>query len=232
MTEHITELVNGELDSTNSSSESAELAGILESDASVKAFFEETEALFMALGNVPDVDPPADLKQRIMESIGREAGFAPASTPGIMTAIQTFFKPVLNRPAWAMSYAFAAGLLVGIAVLNFTGTGDIPESQAVQGTMGQANSRILDEASLHVGDITVDLEAVGLENGVVLDIIIIGSGDSTVRIQTTNDSSGGTSITASGAGHFTVSLDEMDDLLVTVTSSGQEASVRLLTSLV
>jgi len=230
MTEHITELVNGELDSTNSSSESAELAGILESDASVKAFFEETEALFMALGNVPDVDPPADLKQRIMESIGREAGFAPASTPGIMTAIQTFFKPVLNRPAWAMSYAFAAGLLVGIAALNLTGTGDIPGSQAVQGTMGQANSRILDEANLHVGDITVELEAVALENGIVLDVTITGAGDSIVRVQTMDDSLNETTITASGAGHFTVSLDATDDILVTVTASGHEASARLLTS--
>ncbi|MFV1981003.1 MAG: hypothetical protein ACC655_07615, partial [Rhodothermia bacterium] len=133
-------------------------------------------------------------------------------------------------PAWAMSYAFAAGLLVGIAVLNLAGTGDIPERQAVQGTMGQANSRILDEASLDVGDITVELAAVGLENGIVLDVTITGAGDSTVRIQTADDSSERTSIAASGAGHFTVSLDKTDDLIVTVTSSGQEASVHLLTS--
>ncbi len=230
MTEHMNELVNGELDGTNTSSESAVLAGILEEDASAKAFFAETKALFGALAQVPDADPPAELKQRIMESVGRRAVVVTAPTPGIMSAIQTFLQPVINRPAWAMSYAFAAGLLVGIAVLNLAGTGDIPERQAVQGTMGQANSRILDEASLDVGDITVELAAVGLENGIVLDVTITGEGDSTVRIQTTDDSSEGTSIAASGAGHFTVSLDKMHDLIVTVSSSGQEASVHLLTS--
>jgi len=176
------------------------------------------------------VDPPAELKQRIMESIVREAGAVPTATTGIMTAIQNFFQPILNRPAWAMSYAFAAGLLVGIAILNLPGTGDIPANQVVQGTMGRADSRILDEASLQVGEITVHLTAVGLEGEMVLDVTITGAGDSTVRIQTTNDSSQGTTIMASGAGHFTVSLDGMDDLDVTVTSSGQEASVRLLTS--
>ena len=229
MTERITELVNGELDGANSSSESAELAGILEQDASAKAFFEETKALFGALGSIPDAEPPAELRQRIMESIGRETAVVP-STPGVIAAIQNFFQPVLKRPAWAMSYAFAAGLIVGVVTLNVTGTGAIPENQAVQGTMGQANSRVLDEASLQVGDLTVDLAAVALEKEVLLDVTITGSGDSIVRIQTTNDSSAGTTITASGAGHFTVSLVEMDDLFVTVTSSKQEASVRLITS--
>ncbi len=242
MTEHINKLVNGELDGTNTSSESAELAGILELDASAKTLFEETEALFEALGNVPDVDPPAELKQRIMESIGREARAAPASTPGVLDAIRTFFQPVLSRPAWAMSYAFAAGLLVGVAALNVAGTGDIPETRAVQGTMGTTgtsdaagsvgptNARILDEAGLQVGDVTVDLATVRLKNGIVLDVTITGAGDSIVRVQTMDDSLNETTITASGAGHFTVSLDATDDILVTVTASGHEASARLLTS--
>ncbi|MFV1980776.1 MAG: hypothetical protein ACC655_06445, partial [Rhodothermia bacterium] len=68
MTEHTNELVNGELDGTNTSSESAVLAGILEEDASAKAFFVETKALFGALAKVPDKDPPAELTRRIMES--------------------------------------------------------------------------------------------------------------------------------------------------------------------
>lgn len=230
MTERITELVNGELDGTNSSSESTELAGVLDEDDTAKAFFEQTKALFGVLDTIPHVDPPAELKQRIMETIGREAGAASASTTGIMTLIQNFFQPILSRPAWAMSYAFVAGILVGVAVLNLPGSGDVPENQVVQGTMGQADSRILDEARLQVGGLSVHLAAVGLDNEVVLDVTITGAGDSTVHIQTTNDSLEGTTITASGAGHFTVSLDEMVDLLVTVTSSGQEASVRLLIS--
>ena len=230
MTERTTELVNGELDGINTSSESAELATILAEDVSAKAFFDETAALFGALGSVPDEDPPMELKQRIMESITSETAAVAAPSPGIMDAIQNVLQPIIRRPAWAMSYAFAAGILVGIAVLNITGTNQAPETQAVQGTMGQANSRILDEASLQVGDITVDLAAVGLENEIVLDVTITGAGDSVVHIQTKNESTEGTAITASGAGHFTISLDDMDDLVVTVTSSGQEASVRLQTS--
>ena len=230
MTERTTELVNGELDGINTSSQSAELAAILAEDVSAKAFFDETQALFGALGSVPDQDPPAELKQRIMESISSETAAATAPSAGILHTLQDLFQPIIRRPAWAMSYAFAAGILVGIAVLNISGTNQAPETQAVQGTMGQANSRILDEASLQVGDITVDLAAVGLENEIVLDVTITGAGDSVVHIQTKNESLDGTAITASGAGHFTVSLDQMDDLVVTVTSSGQEASVRLQTS--
>jgi hypothetical protein len=233
MTEHRIELVNGELDGTNTSTQSAELTAILGEDEATRTFYEETKALFGTLGGIPEAEPPAELQERIMDSISREAAAtaaSAASSPGIMASVQRFFQPVLSKPAWAVGYAFAAGLLVGVATLNIVEVGDLQENAAVQGTMGQSNSRLLDEASLQVGDIAVDLATVGLGKEVMLDVTISGEGDSTVQIQATNDSRARTSITASGAGHFTVSLDKLDDLVVTVTSAGQEASVRLLTS--
>jgi len=232
MNEHVIELVNGELDGTNSPSESAALVDILDKDPAARAFFEENKSLFAILGDVPEADPPVDLKDRIMESVEREARIGRVPSPGIAASIRSFFQPVLSRPAWAMSYAFVAGILIGVAALSLLNETNRGEGPVVQGTMGQATNRILDEASVMVGDIRVDLATVGLtkEQDVVLDVTISGSGDSTVSIAATNDSVAGTTITASGPGHFTVSLDQLDDLVVSVTSGGHETSVRLLTS--
>ena len=228
--ERVIELVNGELDGTNTAAESVELAGILQGDDVARAFFDETKVLFGALGQVPDVEPPADLKDRIMESVHRQAAAMPTAEHGFASSLKNIFKPIVARPTWAISYAFVAGLLVGVAGWMLVANPAGPENGVVQGTMVQPSLGVLDEATLQVGGITVDLATVGLDNEVVLDVTISGSGDSTVQIQTTDEANRGTSIIASGPGHFTVSLDRIDDLVVTVTSSGQQGSVRLLTS--
>lgn len=232
MKERVIELVNGELDGTNTSSEIAELAGIVQEDAAAKTFFDETKALFGILEDVPEVDPPPELKERIMEFVDRQSFTAGATDPetGFAVSLKRMFEPLIQRPAWVMSYAFVAGLLFGVAALSIVNGPADAETGVVQGTMGQQGLGVLDEAKLEVGGITVDLVTMGTEGEVVLDITIFGSGDATLNIQASDESGAGTSIIASGPGHFTVSLESIDGLVVTVTSAGQEGTVRLQTS--
>ena len=232
MKERVIELVNGELDGTNTSPESAELADIVREDAATRAFFDETKAFFGILEAVPEVDPPPELKERIMEFVDRQSSTARAANPetGFVVSLRRIFEPLIQRPAWVMSYAFVAGLLFGVAVLSIIDGPVDAETGVVQGTIGQPVVGVLDEATLEVGGITVDLVTMGTENEVVLDITISGSGDATLNIQASDQSDAGSSIIASGPGHFTVSLEGIDGLVVTVTSAGQERTVRLQTS--
>lgn len=226
MNERMIELVNGELDGTNTTDESAELARLLEADESAKTYFQETEAFFKALGSVADVETPAGLKNRIMDSIDITPATAASPSSGFVASLKSLFEPVMRRPAWAMSYAFAAGLIVGMAVLLLVFQPTAPPPEAVQGTIGRVPSTIVDEARLHVAGLTVELTTSRTQTESILDIRIMGSGEATIRV----DERAGrdvTVISAPGPGHFTIELDAPGDVEIGVSSSGEEASTRL-----
>ena len=230
MNEHVVELVNGELDGTNSPGESTELAQILERDDSAKAFFDETRALFGALGSVQDVEPPAELKGRIMESISRQSAAVPAQSQGFLGSLKDLFEPVLARPGWAVSYAFAAGLLIGVAALSVATDSTDPGTNVVQGTMGSV-SNVIDDATIEVGQVTVNLSTIDFGHEVVLDLTVVGSASATIQIEKTGGSAAPATITTSGSGHFVVSVGtEPSSLVVTVNSSGEKAQVSLVAS--
>lgn len=227
MNERLIELVNGELDGTNTPEESAELERTLDTDSSVRTYFEETKSLFGALRDVPDAEPPPGLKHRIMESISREAASAEPPAPRLLSTLKQLFEPVLGRPAWAMSYAFAAGLLVGIGALVLVVNPVSPSTDVVQGTIGQTPSRLIDEATLSAGTVTVELATIDNAGELVLHLRITGSGESTVRIKGTQ-SDAPTTINAPGPGRFTVHIDRSEQIEIHVWSGGQEASGQLI----
>lgn len=229
MKEHLIELVNGELDGTNTAEESAELGRTLEADSSVRAYFEETKALFGVLEEVPEAEPPADLKHRIMESIGREAASAEPAAPSssFLTTLKELFEPVLSRPAWAVSYAFAAGLVVGIAALVLILDPVAPSTDVVQGTMGQTPSSLIDETTIDVGTVTVELATIQEAGDIVLQVRILGSGESIVLIKG-SPGNAPTTISAPGPGRFTVRVHRSDRVEVQVSSAGKEASSQLI----
>ena len=232
MNEHINDLVFGELDGTNSPEQSAELARLVDGDESIKTHLAETKVLFGALDQVAEVEPPDGLYDRIMTSIEREAAAAAAPqapATGFAQSIKDLFSPILARPAWAMSYAFVAGLLVGFVALTVIPGNMSPDTGAVQGTIGTPYTRMLDSAQLEVAGITAEIATVGLNNEIVLDVSLAGSGEATVLLKTTSDPTPRAAMTVQSPAHFTIRLDQNQDPTVVLVASGQEQSVQLLT---
>ena len=190
------------------------------------------------LGNGAECEPLLRADQQIMDQ------FAPAVVRGIEIAMESTgakkadsgLKKKYKKAIISLNSALkSVSADIEVFPLNdFYPAGD--EFVLLHEILG----RNIPEAGLplHVGAVTNNVSTLrnisrAVDLGVPVSsayVTITGAGDSTVRIEATSDSRAGTSITASGAGHFTVSLDKLDDLVVTVLSAGQEASVRLLTS--
>lgn len=226
MNERIIELVHGELDGTNTAEERSELKKLLETDESAKAYFDETETFFGTLDSVSEVEPPPGLKERIMASIDVRPATAALPSKGLFESLKELFEPVLRRPAWAVSYAFAAGLIVGIAALLVINPVS-PPPEVVRGTIGQPPSTVIDQARLEVGELTVELKTSDIESESILDVRIAGSGEATIRIESGVDQQP-TTISAPGPGHFTIGLDMPGEINVRVASAGQEAETSLV----
>jgi hypothetical protein len=230
MNERVTELVYGELDGANSPEESAELSTLLDQDPGLKAFYEESSAFFGALDQVPDQEPPPELKGRIMAAVEREASMASAPRTGVAHRLSGWFQPLFARPALAMAYAFVAGLLVAVAAVSTLSVPDLTGSQTVQGTMGQAISKVLDQQTIQMEGVSVDLSTWGLGSEVVLEINITGEPANPLEVSVVDAASAETTIVARNEGRFTVQVGESESLLVVLKSNDQEESTRLIAS--
>lgn len=161
-----------------------------------------------------------------MDSIDVRPVTSAVPSKGLFASLKELFEPVMRRPAWAVSYAFAAGLIVGIAAILVVNPVSTPP-EVVRGTIGQPPSTIIDQARLEVGQLTVDLKTSDILSESILDVRVAGSGQALIQLE----SSAGqdpTTIHAPGPGHFTIRLDEPGEISVRVSSSGQEAATRLV----
>jgi anti-sigma factor RsiW len=177
--EHIINLVNGEIDGTISREERKELTALIEDDPSVKSLFDEMITLDELLAAVPQVDPPASLKAGVMAAIERRET---AATP---IASESWFErllgPFVRRPAWAVGYAFATGLIVGIGLLTLVdSTG--PDQRAVQGTIVNAVPSSLGEMQVIAGTATADVIVTRIDEELRVDVDLIATSAATLQL--------------------------------------------------
>lgn len=117
------ELMHAEIDGLNTERESAELREVVARDPEIRKSFTELQELADTLARVEPVDPPPDLKDRVL-------GALPAGSPGHTGS----FRPqrdVRLRASVALRYAypFAAGLILGIVgyyVVSGDTSGTVP----------------------------------------------------------------------------------------------------------
>jgi hypothetical protein len=139
MDERILELMNGEIDGTNSHDESRELRERLERDPEARQHFEELKSVGLALSEAGELSPPAWVKREVMREIeaGRSASHAPSTAAGVMERVRRALGP---SPRLRPAFAFAGGVAVGLvlfAVLSATLPGMLPgDAGRIYGTIG------------------------------------------------------------------------------------------------
>jgi len=135
------ELINKEIDHEISKKENMELQNFIsENEKSKREYLELTNNIKL-LNNVEQVPPPADLKQRIINKINFSK-YPVMKKSGIK-------KNVFYLPKFKLAYSFAAGIIVGIMLLNlFTpnySTFNQIDSNDLSATIGtQLNDSIID----------------------------------------------------------------------------------------
>ncbi|GJQ21366.1 MAG: hypothetical protein HBSIN02_17210 [Bacteroidia bacterium] len=123
------DLLNQEMDGTNSPRDSKRVREILERNKAAREVYAELKKLSATLRNVPKVDPPRSLKLRILNSLPRPS----AATPSFWDRLSDFVRiPVLRT-----AYTFVGGAVAGIVLfLAFSGTP--PDSSGLAGTIGHS----------------------------------------------------------------------------------------------
>lgn len=176
--ERIIDLVNGELDGMNSTADQEELTSLLEKDPSLKGYLEEMKTLDQVLAAVPMVEPPAGLKRRIMNSVAHQG--ASLNVAPKATWFDRLLAPFLQRPAWAISYAFAIGLIVGLGVLSIIESSN-PDVRTVQGTIVD-HSPVIANTTITAGPASADILVTRLDGELRVDLQVTATMAATVRL--------------------------------------------------
>ena len=109
------ELMNGEIDGTNSPEEGLELERLLDSDPEARSYYEDLCRVDRAFRDVAEVPPPPGFRKEVLSSI--HPGGRRTARRNYLASVRNAFRPGLAaRPA----YAFAVGLLVGLCLTTVT----------------------------------------------------------------------------------------------------------------
>lgn len=125
------QLVDSMLDGAATDDERATVERRMAEDPAIRAEVDARRSMFEALNRVPELDPPGDLHADILRSV---RAIPRTATPRWSDAWRSLFA---NRPALAISYTLAAGIVVGtlstLATMGSLGRG--PGAQSVSGAM-------------------------------------------------------------------------------------------------
>lgn len=144
LNERITDLIQAEVDGVLAESDRDELKGALVSSAAARAFRVEMLHLVNIISEMKELDPPAGLNRRILDSIE-------LPSPRRMPAwLRNWFQPA------SYGLAVAAGMLLSVGVVKFLPLTDNDMSKLVGTMVKQGN--VLPNASR--GQLAVKLEAI------------------------------------------------------------------------
>jgi hypothetical protein len=108
------ELINKEISGDITPEESERLQRYLRDEPDARRIYRELHRTVDLLGAIDDVEPPAHLKQHIMNSV--DFSRYRAGEPGLVLGFARRVKRLSLRPGFA--YAFAAGVAVGLVIFS------------------------------------------------------------------------------------------------------------------
>lgn len=152
-------LMNTEIDGVNSAVRSGRLRDILESDEEAMAYFASLKGVLERIDADPLVDPPLELRQRILDAI--PFGQLPAGdrSTGLDTGESRWVRwlsVLFPQPTMRYAGIFGLGLVFGVIVFTAGSLMDSPPPANLQGTM-----MVLDgEAGESIGHLEVEAPGV------------------------------------------------------------------------
>jgi hypothetical protein len=158
--DRLRELMNGEIDGTNTDDQSRELDDTLTADPRAREEFDALRRLSRRLDAVEEVDPPAHLIHRIISAIpfGRHGHAARSDTGG---GIRSWLVSLLPRPSLRYAATFAVGLIAGVALLwAATNRGHVDGSLDISNLYGTMRAIDTSDGFEVVGSVGIDTEEV------------------------------------------------------------------------
>ena len=156
------DLINGEIDGVNSPADSEKLYRFLDANEKAKTYHEVLERIVRRMEAQPQVEPPAELLDRIMATIpgARPPAFehtASRETAGFFS----WLREAWTRPQIRLAATFSFGFIVAAIVFTTIGyrgnSGDPLDQYQLSGTMKTIDSS---DGFEQIGALAVDLEQV------------------------------------------------------------------------
>jgi hypothetical protein len=127
------ELMHGEIDGANDSSESRELEALLTAHPELRDEFEALKELGRAFEASAEVDPPDELRRRILDSTIA----APSKAGGFIAALRGFFDMRWNlRVAYVTAAFLVIVVALGLLLPQLGSKGDLQGTDRLFGTFG------------------------------------------------------------------------------------------------
>lgn len=140
------EMVNKKIDGLITAEEELWLAAHLQKNAGDKEFLTDLEKSMDMLNNLEKVNPPARLKQNILNNIDHGL-YAPKASVGRKNLWFSF-----NYPSHKISLAFASGLLIGILMFSLYKAEDVYYGKDIYGSIGlqdMGNLNTINESTIN-----------------------------------------------------------------------------------
>ena len=162
------ELIQREADSVLSPSELAELSEISSRDHAVAEARESLRIVREALDSTPEIDPPARLREEIMEAV--RSGPVVHSVAEAAVARPAFGRKDVFRVVYGLAAGIIVGLLIGAMVM---GQGSPIDESLVSGTIARpvpADRSLILEIPVVGADLAGNIALSRAEDGVVLQL--------------------------------------------------------------
>lgn len=185
--EYYRELMHNEIDGRNSAARSEELRLYLASHPEDEEVFRELKMVESSLETFGNVEPPPNLKKRIMNMVPH--GTYPAARPAFVHRL------LPSRPALRYALVFAVGLLAGILVYAlFPGgmrTANRIDPSELYGTILRDTRLeeylVLDRKAVEAPEISGDISLVGGQGALIVDIRLQTSREADIRMHFGSD---------------------------------------------
>lgn len=155
------ELLNQEVDGTNSAKEHQEVKTLLAKNAEARRTFDALKELASFLKATPQVEPPSSLKKRILASLPN-AKPSPQKLFPLFPVIRMFTEGTNIRYA----YTFAGGAVAGILLFAFL-TGSPSDTSTLVGTIGSPAPQTIHSAEIDFPEVRGTFAAEAVENNVI-----------------------------------------------------------------
>lgn len=165
----VLDLLNQELDNTNSDKDQARIRRILEKKPEARKYLDDLQEMSLMFRRVNDVPPPSHLKSRILNALP----FPKPARVVHSSPIRAFLREVQTGLRLRYAYAFAGGAVAGILLFALF-TSQPADSENMAGTMGANQPAVLAEAGANVnlGEVSGTITAKQLASSIVVDLVL------------------------------------------------------------
>ena len=150
---NIIDLLNQELDGTNTRRNSATVKRLLQKNAEARQYFSDLQSVAAMIKQVPTVEPPAHLKKKIFAAL-HFPELQQAASPARKRLLDGFFSGFSFRTAYTFAGGAVAGILLFVLFTNIP-----PDSDSMVGTMAPNHTAAVASTNVSLDQVTGSIVA-------------------------------------------------------------------------